>query len=172
MVYTLPCSKQRRIQDFFQLYADMGNKLDSFLDMLQQDIFMEARTMYGPKGYERWKNPKFQTMVDRVDTQAKLTGSCGDTMEIFLTMEGERIVNASYRTDGCASSIICGSFAAEMIQGKLAEEVLDMTGDTVLQTIGKFPEEETHCAHLAITTVKEAIHTYMAKLVKSEQEKK
>ncbi len=141
----------------------MSKQLEDFLNTLQHDSNDEAKNIYGPKGYERWKNPKFHTMVERIDSQAKLTGNCGDSMEMFLTMDGERITDICFKTDGCASSAICGSFAAELAKGKTATEVLDMTGDTILNYIGKFPEKENHCAHLAITTVKEAINVYMAK---------
>ena len=140
----------------------MNNKcLDAFIDKLQEDILSEAYRAYGKKGYERWLKPKFCNTITDPDTHATLTGECGDTMEIFLCMDGEKVSDASYRTNGCASSSICGSFAAEMVIGKSADEILDMTGNTILNELGRFPKEEQHCAHLAITTVKEAINKYM-----------
>jgi nitrogen fixation NifU-like protein len=140
----------------------MDNKsLDAFIDKLQDDILNEAYSAYGKKGYDRWLNPKFCNTINNPDAQAALTGECGDTMEIFLCMNGETVEDASYRTNGCASSSICGSFAAELVIGKSADEILDMTGETILKELGRFPKDEQHCAHLAITTVKEAINRYM-----------
>ena len=140
----------------------MDNKsLDAFIDKLQEDILSEAYSAYGKRGYDRWLHPKFCNTISNADAHAALTGDCGDTMEIFLSMNGEIVKDASYRTTGCASSSICGSFAAELAIGKSADEILDMTGETILNELGRFPQEEQHCAHLAITTVKEAINTYM-----------
>jgi nitrogen fixation protein NifU and related proteins len=138
-----------------------NNDLDIFLDKLQDDILNDAYNAYGKKGYDRWLNPKFCNTIANADVHATLTGECGDTMEIFLCMDGEKVVNASYCTNGCASSSICGSFAAELAIGKSADEILDMTGDSILDELGRFPKEEQHCAHLAISTVKEAINKYM-----------
>lgn len=137
------------------------NRLDAFLDKLQEDILDEAYQAYGKKGYDRWLHPKFHQHFEAPDCQARLTGECGDTMEIFLAMNGEVVADAAYRTTGCASSAICGSFAAELAIGKHADEILDMDGATILREIGRFPEKEEHCAHLAVTTLKEAVSNYM-----------
>lgn len=137
------------------------HKLDTFLDQLEAEILNEAYQAYGPKGYERWLHPKFQHCIPAPDGHASLTGECGDTIEVFLAMTGEVVADAAYRTTGCASSSICGSFAAELAIGKRATEILDMTGETILEEIGRFPKNEEHCAHLAVTTLQEAINTYM-----------
>lgn len=144
-----------------------SNKLDAFLDRLQDDINNEAYEAYGPKGYERWRNPKYCHAMEDCDSRASLTGDCGDTMEIFIKMAEERVVDGSYRTTGCASSSICGSFAVELALGKTAGEILDMSGQTILDELGRFPKKEEHCAHLAITTLQEALNIYMRKTVSS-----
>jgi nitrogen fixation NifU-like protein len=41
------------------------------------------------------------------DAHARVTGQCGDSMEIYLKFENGRVKEASYFTDGCASSAIC-----------------------------------------------------------------
>lgn len=143
----------------------MNNKqLDVFIDGLQDEILAEAKEAFGDKGFDRWRNPQFCGAMEDADSHAALTGTCGDTMEIFLKMEDDRVIQASYRTDGCSSSSICGSFAAELSIGKRAGEILDMSGKTILKETGRFPKEEEHCAHLAITTLKEAVNLYMRKL--------
>lgn len=143
----------------------MNNKeLDTFIENLQDEIFAEAQNSFGDKGFDRWCNPQFCGAMENADSHAVLTGTCGDTMEIFLKMKEYRVIQASYRTNGCGSSSICGSFAAELSIGKKADEILDMSGKTILKEIGRFPKDEEHCAHLAIATLKEAINLYMKKL--------
>ena len=142
----------------------MNNKeLDVFIDDLQHEVNAEAIQAYGEKGFARWRNPKRCHSMEDADSHAVLKGGCGDTMEIFIKMEEGRVKDASYRTDGCGSSSICGSFAAELSIGKRPEEILDMSGKTILEEIGRFPQEEEHCAHLAISTLQEAINQYMQK---------
>ncbi|MEE4241723.1 MAG: iron-sulfur cluster assembly scaffold protein [Desulfopila sp.] len=145
-----------------------NNELDTFLDNLQDEILRDAHNAYGEKGYDRWLNPSYRHILDNPDCQAKLTGECGDSMEMYLKIDPHKqiVTEASYQTSGCASSSICGSIAAELVRGKPVMDVLDMRGEDILRELGKFPKDEEHCAHLAITTVKEAIHNYMRQTVK------
>ncbi len=138
------------------------DKLDEFVNNLQEEIFDEAREAYGEKGFNRWRNPKHCGRMEDADTHARITGQCGDTMEIFLKFENDRVKQASYFTDGCASSSLSGSFTAEMALGKDPDHLTDITGDTVLEKIGRLPEEDRHCTFLAAGTLQEALSNYMS----------
>ena len=96
----------------------MGGKLDSFLKELQEQIFEETKETYGEIAFQRWLNPLYQGALEDPDGFACLTGACGDTIEIYLKFEGNRVKEASFQTTGCGSSTVCGSFAAEMAIGK------------------------------------------------------
>ena len=97
------------------------------------------------------------------DGHGRLTGTCGDTMQIFLKIEKEKVKAANYLTDGCGSSAVCGSLAAELSIGKTTDELMDFTGDTILGVLGVFPEADRHCAFLAAETVLDAIGDYIKK---------
>ena len=87
-------------------------------------------------------------------------------MEIYLKFKDNRVSEASYFTDGCASSTVSGSFAAELALGKRPEELADISADQVLAAIGKLPEEDLHCTTLAARTIHAAVDDYMGRLVK------
>jgi nitrogen fixation NifU-like protein len=135
--------------------------LDDFVNNLQEQIFDEAKEAYGEKGFERWRNPRFQGRMANADAHARVTGQCGDSMEIYLKFENDLVKEASYFTDGCASSAICGSFAAELALGKDPEALADIDGEAVLREIGRMPAAERHCADLAAAAVREALNHYM-----------
>lgn len=143
----------------------MTDKLDEFVENLQQQIFDETREAFGEAGFQRWRNPLYRGPLADADSHARVTGECGDTMEIFLKFNENRVCDAAYLTDGCGSSTVCGSFAAEMAIGKTPDELTDITGDAVLEKLGNFPEEDRHCAFLAAATVQEALNQYMSKIV-------
>ncbi|PIE58633.1 MAG: iron-sulfur cluster assembly scaffold protein [Desulfobulbus propionicus] len=145
-------------------------QFNAMVDSIQEKVFQDARDAYGAVGFERWRNPKFNGTMKSADVSGRITGDCGDTMQLFLKFEQDRIVDASYVTDGCASSRICGSFAAEMAIGKTVEQVFDLTGDDLLDHLGQFPKEEVHCAFLAIKTLQEAANQYMIKSTKEKTE--
>jgi nitrogen fixation NifU-like protein len=138
-------------------------RLDDFVNTLQEQIFSEAKEAYGEKGCGRWRHPRYQGRLANADAHAhaRVTGQCGDSMEIYLKFEENHVKEASYFTDGCASSAICGSFAAELTLGKDPDAIADITGETVLKEIGRMPQSERHCADLAAAAVQEALNNYM-----------
>jgi len=147
----------------------VGNDLDEFVSELQEQIYQETKEAYGEEGFERWLNMRYMGRMPDPDGYARLTGTCGDTMEIFLKFEDGRVKEASFLTDGCGSSAVCGSFAAEMAIGKTPDELLEITGEAILEKLGGLPKEEEHCAYLAGETMQEALNDYMAKQVKQSE---
>ena len=141
----------------------MTDKLDDFAVELQNQILEETREAYGRVAFERWLNPLYLGVMDNPDGHGRLAGSCGDTMEIFLKFERERVVEATFLTDGCGPSAVCGSFAAELALGKSLDEVAAITGETILEVLGGLPQEEQHCAFLAAATLQDALDHYMRK---------
>ena len=144
----------------------MGDKFESFVKELQNQIFEETREAYGDVAFQRWLDPRHMGRIDNADGYALVHGSCGDTMEIFLNFENDCVKEAFFQTDGCGSSSVCGSFAAEMALGKTPEEVLDITGEAILEKLGGLPEEDRHCAYLAADTLQEALSDFMIKQTK------
>lgn len=138
------------------------DSLDEFLNNLQEKIFDDAKQAYGEKGFHRWRNPCFMGRMENCDSFARIKGKCGDTMEIYLKFENNRVKEASYFTDGCASSGLAGSFAAELAIGKDPDELVDINGISVLEAIGKLPDDDRHCADLAAATLQEALSKYMS----------
>lgn len=143
-------------------------QFNDLVDGIQEKIFLETQQMYGEKGLHRWQNPQFSGRLDDADVHGRITGKCGDTMEIFLCFDKNRVCRASSLSDGCFSSRLCGSFAAELAIGKNPEELFDLTGEDVLKAIGTFPKGEEHCAFLAVETMQEAVNAYMVKQVQPE----
>lgn len=139
----------------------MDDDLDDFVEELQSQIFEETKASYGDVGFERWCNPLFMGRMENPDGYGRIKGSCGDTMEVFLRFENDRVKKASFQTDGCGTSTICGSFAAELAIGKEPDGLTDITGETIINILGTIPEEDRHCAFLAAETLQDALNDYM-----------
>jgi nitrogen fixation protein NifU and related proteins len=144
----------------------MSSELDDFVQDLQNRIYDETKEAYGDVAFERWLNPLYMGAIDNPDGYGRVTGSCGDTMQIFLKFENDRIKEASFQTDGCGSSAVCGSFAAEMAIGKNPDEIVEITGEAILEKLGGLPKEDEHCAFLSAESLQEALHEYMIKQTK------
>jgi len=139
----------------------MADDFDDFVHELQDQIFEETKAAYGEVAFQRWLKPLYMGRIDLADGYGRVTGSCGDTVEIFLRFENGKIQEASFETDGCGSSTICGSFAAELAIGKTPDDLADITGETILEILGGLPEEDRHCAFLAVNALQEALKNYM-----------
>ena len=142
----------------------MSDRLDDFLENLQDDIFKDTRKIYGEKAYQRWRNPLYMNSMQNPDGFGLVTGPCGDTMEIFLKFKEGKVSDASFQTDGCGPSLICGSFAAELALGKNTYALKEITNATILEVVGGLPDEDQHCALLAANTLRAAIDHYIRKI--------
>ena len=144
----------------------MSDKLDDFVNALQDQIFAETREAYGELGFQIWRHPRYRGAMEDADAHSRLTGTCGDSMQMYLKFEHGRVKAASFLTDGCGASTVCGSLAAELSMGKTPEELADIDGPLILKKLGTFPEEDRHCAFLAAETVQAALDNYMKKQIR------
>lgn len=149
----------------------MSGSLDDFVHELREQIFEETREAYGEIAYQRWLNPLFRGVMTDPDGHAILRGVCGDTMEIFLKFENGRVKEASFQTDGCGSSTVCGSFVAEMSIGKGPDGLLEITAEAIMKRVGRLPKEDEHCAFLAAETLHEALNDSMIKSLGGKKRK-
>jgi nitrogen fixation NifU-like protein len=139
------------------------DNLDNFVQQLQGQIFEETKKDFGEKVYKRWREPLYMGVIDEFDGHAKVKGKCGDSIEIFLKFENNRITQASFLTDGCGPSVVCGSYAAEIAIGKDPDELVEITGEIILEKLGGLPEENEHCAFLAAESLQQALNDYIIK---------
>jgi nitrogen fixation NifU-like protein len=82
-----------------EVYYKMEENLDKFVQQLQDQIFEETREVFGENVYRRWREPLFMGALDDPDGYAKIKGTCGDSIEIFLKFENGRVTKASFQTD-------------------------------------------------------------------------
>lgn len=141
---------------------------DDIVDELQQKIDQDALDTYGQAGYDRWRNPPHRGKPENAQYKGASTGSCGDTIIIFLHIENDKVVDAGFLTDGCGSSTISGSMAAELAVGKHCDDLDAITGEVVLEGLGGtdcLPSDDQHCAWLAANALHDAVGEYFKKTI-------
>ncbi len=106
------------------------------------------------------------------DGHAKITGKCGDTMEISLKFKNGKVFDTSFWTDGCAYSYNSVCAAAELAKGKTPDEIVQIDADTIKEYIGGLPSDHLHCAKLAEETLQAALNHYMIETRKRETSSK
>jgi nitrogen fixation NifU-like protein len=122
----------------------------------------QVRRIYSPAVIEHWQNPRNFRKLENPDGHAKNKGSCGDTMEMFLQVKDDKIIECTFQTDGCGTTIVCGSVATELASGKPLLEALGVVSATaILRVLGGLPEDSVHCAQLAAETLRRALAEYL-----------
>ncbi len=111
---------------------------------------------------DNWQNPKNFQKMENPDGCAQAKGSCGDTMEMFLRMKDDLIQQCTFQTDGCGTTIACGSMATELALGRTFTQALaSISSSEILKKLGGLPEEDVHCARLAAETLRRALADYL-----------
>jgi nitrogen fixation NifU-like protein len=122
---------------------------------------LEMRKRYSEAVVEHSMDPRNLGELEDANGFARVTGPCGDTMSMWVKLEGARIINASFLTDGCGPTIASGSMVTEMVKGKSIGEAEKTTQRDVLDALGGLPQESEHCALLAANTLRAAIRDYI-----------
>jgi nitrogen fixation NifU-like protein len=131
-------------------------------DKFQEQIKAKMREIYSEAVVEHNLKPRNLGSFSDADGYAQITGPCGDTMEMWLKVDGNTIVRAGFTTDGCGTTIASGSMITEMAKGKSLTEAQKISQKDVLDALCGLPEESEHCALLASNTLKAAIRDCIA----------
>ena len=140
----------------------MARESDDSFKELEQSVMADMRKVYSEKTIDHFLNPRNLDEIPAPDGFGRITGPCGDTMEISIKVRDGRVMNASFWTDGCGPSIASGSMVTEMAKRMSIGEAQRISQHDVLAALGGLPEESEHCALLAANTLKEAIKDYLS----------
>jgi len=100
----------------------MSSDFDKMVKQLQDKILDDAKKIYSEQVIELFLHPKNVGEIRDAEGYGKFTGPCGDTMEIYLKIKDDRIYNATFTTDGCGTTLACGSMVTSLCKGKTVPE--------------------------------------------------
>ena len=106
------------------------------------------------------RDPHNWGILDQCDGYARITGPCGDTMEISLRIGDGVITECTFDTDGCGATVSCGSIVTEMASGKTVARAKRIDQAAILAYCDGLPEANQHCALLAANTLQKALEDY------------
>ena len=121
---------------------------------------------YSEKVLDHYSNPR---NVGALDKQAPDVGTgivgapeCGDVMKLQIKVEGDRIIDAKFKTFGCGSAIASSSLATEWLKDKTLDEAVDIKNTDIVAELS-LPPVKIHCSVLAEDAIKAAIEDYTKK---------
>jgi nitrogen fixation protein NifU and related proteins len=113
--------------------------------------------------YVHANQPRNMGGIPKAEGKATGVGVCGDSIEIYLSIQNQAIINIGQIPHGCVYTVACGSAVSHIVRGKSLEDALGVTPEAVAAELGGLPEDHMHCASLAVNKLGEAIDDYYRK---------
>ncbi|MDP6794926.1 MAG: iron-sulfur cluster assembly scaffold protein [Verrucomicrobiota bacterium] len=86
---------------------------------------------------------------------------CGEMLRMWVKykeQDGEKIIDkASFQSFGCETAIAVASLATELIQGKTADQAMELKPEELSGELGPLPPMKIHCAELVQGALRSAL---------------
>lgn len=98
--------------------------------------------------------------LEGTNGQATGVGTCGDSVQVFVKVNDNRIEDIRYLPNGCLHTLVCASALSKLAKGHTLKQALKLGPQDVVDELGGLPEDHLHCARLAVNTLGEALDDY------------
>ena len=109
----------------------------------------------------RYQKMAFSTVrrkkIKKPDGYGRNSGQCGDTVEIFISVEQDTLKKVTYKTDGCITTNACAATVSQMAEGKTIDLAWDITPEKVILYLKTLPMSGVHCAELTVGALYKAL---------------
>ena len=113
---------------------------------------------YNEKVLNEFFNPQNVGVIRGAQGKGKIVNPTNrEIMKIYLSLEGEKIIDAQFQTFGCPPAIACCSVATRLIIGKTLSEAEKITEKDITNELGSLPENKMLYLAMAVETVKDAV---------------
>jgi nitrogen fixation NifU-like protein len=121
---------------------------------------MLAVAGYSNKAINYYIEKPYMGSIPDADQVSEMTGTCGDTMGVYLKIQDGTILDAKYEVMGCAGAVSAAMAAVDLIKGKSLAEAREINDGTIFGVLEEIPVKKHHCIQLAVKTLHKAIDAY------------
>jgi nitrogen fixation NifU-like protein len=123
---------------------------------------MLAAAGYSTRAIKYYTEKPYMGTLPDADQCSEMTGSCGDTMEVYLKVENNIIQDVRYQVMGCAGAVSAAMAAVDIVKGKTLDEARKLTDGDVFRLLEEIPVKKHHCIQLAVKTLLKGIDEYLS----------
>jgi nitrogen fixation NifU-like protein len=113
----------------------------------------ELSDLYQEVILEHNKNPRnFREILDASKKALGNNPLCGDVLQIFVAMDGDKISDVAFKGSGCAISKASASMMTQAVKGRTSEEAGELFDEFTRMVRGEMDEEadENHLGRLRV----------------------
>lgn len=126
-------------------------------------MFDDLRDLYQEVIFDHNRNPRNFRVMENADREVEgFNPLCGDRLTLFLKMEGDKIIDASFQGSGCAISTASVSLMTEIVKGKTEAEADALFQQFHEMTTGK--EDELDLEAIGKLAVLAGVREYPARV--------
>ena len=110
-------------------------------------------------------HPRNMGALPEFNGHARVTGSDGCTMLVWVLVRGDKVGRVSFITDGSDGCVAAASMICSITEGRKLREVMALEAADILNSLEGMPEEYTNCAALACHALKAALMSFYRRWV-------
>ncbi len=117
--------------------------------------------MFSDVVLDHFQSPRNAGEMANADAEAEEENQvCGDRLHVWLRIEGEVVVEMTWKAEGCAPAIAAASATSELLPGMTLTQVAELDREMIMEALGGLPARKAHAAMLAASVVRRAVQSY------------
>jgi len=116
---------------------------------------------YSRTVFDHFRNPRnARSMDDANGVGRAVNEACSDVVTMYIRVDEDRIVDASFKAQGCVACIAAASVTTELAQNLSLDEARDLGKTEILDVLGELPPGKIKCSVISPTALREAVNDF------------
>jgi len=130
---------------------------DRIMEQIKGEGEMLSAMGYSRKAIDYYIEKPYLGALSDPDHVAEMKGTCGDTMRIYLRIEGGIIIDAAYQVLGCPGAVASAMAVVDLTKGLSMDLARQLDDGDVFAALEEIPAKKHHCIQLSVKTLHRAI---------------
>ncbi|MFV0436688.1 MAG: iron-sulfur cluster assembly scaffold protein [Desulfopila sp.] len=136
------------------------DEVQALIERIRKSVLAEAEQKFADETFQQLRHSLHNGRMRDADGFASVVADNGTCMEVYLKFVGNRVDGASYVSDGCSLTCLCGSCLADMAIGKTPVELLRIGVTDLLKRVQRSGEGIEGWALLTVEALHKAVERY------------